>query len=775
MPLGKTADKLLYAPFVGVYEVPENIRKALTADEFFKDGGCYVAPDFEKQIELLSRPSYNSMDGDDRPLSVTEVIESLKKGRDDLDALNNWLETGGDGVFTILGDAGTGKSTFLHHLEWSQKDIQWRIIDLKKALAEIEAGGSGISFSRAEFASLNGKVLSAVIMEIRDLLFAKEENGNYNHVRNRETIQLLLQRYDDRIADATPQKKYAELYRQLKAVEFHKGTDREDREYCENCAGVFTEYFNRNCAGLERNRDTEAEALKCVLTQFLIVLRCFEDKNGGKTVIAFDNIERFIGADEIYNKELTDFLSDMRGFCDLNRDRYKNDKINLNRFAAKYQFIVSMRNTTVRNHTPAESTDFKRHTLDLSNWFAIDEIIRSKLTWYDNRQIIVMDDWTKAHLYNILNDFGVTTDQSLFGVRPKLDMLFNYNKRLIISFLLKVLEERNPPDRMEAIDSFYAIKDTKRENADRARFGYRSVIWRCALDRLRNGALFQNIFHEHTTLPGIIADINYVWKILVVLHNFSVNSGGSETAVSGTEKYMSLLDLIQAVYNEHGNFTPRFYENSFSKERKRMARLLHFMNSYDRDKNNWFQFVDIQYNVDNANRKFIGKWTDLLEIFMDAQGDPRMLRIRITTAGKAYLNYVAPSFEFVACMAGKLPLLCCLPTEEELKTYSLTDQKCIQVIYDTMDEMELFIADFKSSANNPNLLYQRTADARGQSYVEGLIKSTYGYLVNFADCVMRLVKVTSKTTDKLKRELAGEITNEAEMLRSRHSLPKNIK
>ena len=104
-----------------------------------------------------------------------------------------------------------------------------------------------------------------------------------------------------------------------------------------------------------------------------------------------------------------------------------------------------------------------------------------------------------------------------------------------------------------------------------------------------------------------------------------------------------------------------------------------------------------------------------------------------------------------------------------------TNQMCIGVACDEKHTMELFIADFKSSINNPNLLYRRTADARGQSYMEGLIKSTYGYLVNFADCVMRLVKVTSKTTDRLKRELAGEITNEAEMLRSRYSLPKNIR
>ncbi|MEH2955578.1 hypothetical protein VV089_21825 [Candidatus Merdisoma sp. JLR.KK011] len=45
MALGKTADILMYAPFVSVFEVPDRIRKELTMDEFFKEKNICIQKD----------------------------------------------------------------------------------------------------------------------------------------------------------------------------------------------------------------------------------------------------------------------------------------------------------------------------------------------------------------------------------------------------------------------------------------------------------------------------------------------------------------------------------------------------------------------------------------------------------------------------------------------------------------------------------------------------------------------------------------------------------
>lgn len=177
MPLGKIADILMYAPFVSVYGVPDAIHNKLTNDAFLGENGCYISPNFDKKRDTIIRGSNRvetvDMTGDDCPVNVSELLEALDQGKRDQAELDRWLETNSDGVFKILGDAGTGKSTFLHFLKWSRKDILWHILDLKKAAPEIKIYGSSINIPHEYFVSLHGKVLSTIILEIRDFLFDK--------------------------------------------------------------------------------------------------------------------------------------------------------------------------------------------------------------------------------------------------------------------------------------------------------------------------------------------------------------------------------------------------------------------------------------------------------------------------------------------------------------------------------------------------------------------------------------------------------------------------
>lgn len=770
MPLGKTADKLMYAPFTGVYEVSDEIREKLTVSEFFGENGCYVASDFETRIKNLRETFLEDMTKDDWSVKKSEMIAALSTGKKAYETLTTWINYSGDGIFTILGDAGTGKTTFIHHEKEIKKDLNWDILDLKKAVQGIKIYTSMISIPQEWFPALHGKVLSCVILSIKDYLFPETEMTlEKSHLKNRKQIQLLLQRYEERIVDALPLDEYNELYRRLQKVDFDPNNPHGNLEYCRECAKIIkqyiTDYFVRH-----RNRDNEKDLLRSAITHLLIIIRCF-DKQSKKHIIVFDNIERFIGSDEIYNEELTNFLNDIRSFFDDFRIEFMNRESNINRFAEKFQFLVSMRNTTVRNHIPAESIDFKRHTIDVSSWFPIAQIIHAKMNWYERNHIAVIDKTTSQHLEYILADTSPSQDQVLRGLGNKLDFLFNYNKRLIVSYLTDVLEDSSQPYYLTAANSFYDMRNAQGPIAACVRFSYRAVIWRTALDWLRKDTLFQEgIFAEDEDknedeiksredvdpVPGI----NYIWKILVVLHHFSLVNGGDELESHGTDKYMPFLDLIKKVYNESGNFLTRFYEKEFSKERTRMIKLLYYLNSYNREKNHWFQFIDVQYNVDSANRKRIDTLDRFSNIFFEAKDNPQELRIRITTAGKAYLGYVATSFEFISCMLGNRPLLCCLPSEKDLQDYTLNKQPCVIIIRKTLKEMRKYISDMQLQGKNSNLLYYRAVGSESETYVERLVKSTFGYLTNFVDCVIRIVNVSEEATEK-KKNLVKLITSEA--------------
>lgn len=456
-PLGKTADILMYAPFVGVYGVPDEISDKLTADEFFGKNGCYVNPNFEEKkdkiIKEANQAVADNMTGDDWPVNVRELLDALDYGRRDQEEFNRWLKDSNDGIFKVLGDAGTGKSTFLHYLQWSMKDIQWHILDLKRAIPEITIFGSSIIIPHEYFVSLHGKVLSAIILEMRKSLFEKTND----FLKCRRKLQELLRCYNSLIVSECPLEEYAELYENLLKIPLQGNSRHKDIDYCKACAKVITKYFEEKCFTEPRSQDTEAAALRCVLTQLLIILRCFGEK-GRKELIVFDNIERFIGADEIYNKELTEFLNNMRNLCDIYTEDYRIAETNTNRFAQNYQFIVSMRNTTVRNHIPMEIIDFTRHSIDLSSWFAIGDIIHAKLDWYMRHEIEVLDETTQKHLEYILSDDGLYKDKTLRGLRPKLDLIFNYNKRLITTFLVEELLVNPVENHVHYLESANFIK-----------------------------------------------------------------------------------------------------------------------------------------------------------------------------------------------------------------------------------------------------------------------------------------------------------------------------
>lgn len=232
-------------------------------------------PDFDKKIktalEEVTKADADNMTGDDWSVNLSELLDALYRGKKDQTELNRWLKDSGDGIFKILGDAGTGKSTYLHHLQWSRRDILWHILDLKKAIPEIKIYGSSIIIPHEYFVSLHGKILSTVILEIRNFLFEKED-GNNSPLQCRMKLQDLLRRYETLIAGEFPLETYAELYENLLKIPLHEKSRHKDIDYCRACAKVITKYFEEKCFGQPRNRDTEAAALKCVLIQLLIVL-----------------------------------------------------------------------------------------------------------------------------------------------------------------------------------------------------------------------------------------------------------------------------------------------------------------------------------------------------------------------------------------------------------------------------------------------------------------------------------------------------------------------
>ena len=136
--LNELTSKLLFVPFNRDYTVPLKIRELLTEDEFFEH--CFVNTDFEEEIKRVNKADRISIDDSGDKLFVWEkaVSEEIQRLKDHQDAEKNfwrWIKDDGNGIYCIRGDAGTGKTTYLHHLKYHNKDIpiSWEILDIQNA------------------------------------------------------------------------------------------------------------------------------------------------------------------------------------------------------------------------------------------------------------------------------------------------------------------------------------------------------------------------------------------------------------------------------------------------------------------------------------------------------------------------------------------------------------------------------------------------------------------------------------------------------------------
>ena len=763
MSLDKISNELLYVPFTNEYEVPSIIKETLTHAEFFGPGGCFIGSNFDKKIEELEALATDDLEEEGYTLNKSDLLKIYDKGKKEEKRLLNWFATDGEGIYCILGDAGTGKTTYLHFLQWNYQNINWEIIDIQKAAIDIEMVGSEINFSTEDFAFLHGKVISSLLSKILDLLFVICNGTEYNYKESANNIQLLLKAYSKKIINLSPLKDYRILYDSLLAVEYSNVDGSGNREYCEACAEVISDYFNQRCTQININEEKQRRTLKCVLTHFLIFSRCLNENK--KNIFVLDNIERFIGADEIFNSELSTFASHLRGICDTYGKRYKNEAVNSNLFSQNYQFILAMRNTTVRQYTPQQNTDFFPHTVDISTWFSTNHIIHSKLDWYENHKIEIPNELSTEELLYILDDMGLTSSTIIRGLRPKMNLIFNYNKRLTISFLVNALTAAGNKKFLN-IASFFWKSDKETLKSEKKatqleRFAYRSIIWRLIFDQLRAGGLFSAIFQENPQSVDRKLETNYTWGILTVLTNFYLTEEEKKRE-EARKTYMAFPDLMEKFYCEEGSFSSWFYDVGYNLELPRIARILHSMNYYDQRVNHWFQFVDIQYNVNAIDKKRVQTSKDFEKLLLEMKDNPYDLKVRITKAGRAYLGYIVQTFEFISCLNGESdPLLCCIPTLKQLENESLDSLKCVKIIRSTLKEMDGYIEKSQELKGYPNLLYKKNANDPGQLFVARMVHSCNGFLTNFCQCINAFIVTDNESIKEKKRELINLILAEA--------------
>ena len=111
----KIANNLLFTPFDNASSVDNIVSEKLTPKEFIKE--CYVEPDFvlnkEKAIENKNNEEFDFI------ASYQDYTDQEKEHKRDEENFISWLESETNSkVYTISGNAGTGKTTYVNKIKY---------------------------------------------------------------------------------------------------------------------------------------------------------------------------------------------------------------------------------------------------------------------------------------------------------------------------------------------------------------------------------------------------------------------------------------------------------------------------------------------------------------------------------------------------------------------------------------------------------------------------------------------------------------------------------
>ena len=246
---------------------------------------------------------------------------------------------------------------------------------------------------------------------------------------------------------------------------------------------------------------------------------------------------------------------------------------------------------------------------------------------------------------------------------------------------------------------------------------------------------------------------------LIILDNFTKDKNQSNS----NEKYMNMKSLIETLYKKDDAYL-QFLDRNNLNVRKMFANSLFDMNYYNRREEYFLRFIDIQLNNQSKNSTQVLNQVEMREyIEEDYKTNSQNIGIKLMSGGEAFLSFVAPSFEFFSCFVNSdnailemSPLLCNIPSQDELLNLNTDELLCYKMISRVMKEATKCINDFESS--NMRFPLNNVKGDGKHKYFEDRVKDLHiGFIVNFVECVKLELEArdedNSKYIDEISREL----------------------
>lgn len=746
--------KLLAVPYSHTPGVSDDIYEKLNKDFYTK---CFIKASYNIKDNILeaTEPVKTAFEID---LTTQDILDRIDKIQNDENTFMNWLENTQNTPYYVRGDAGTGKTAYLHwlkfHLEQEkqEKGLKLEIIDISEANDSVKV--LDIPIKMPDFKLIYYKVISAIIKTIEKKLIIKTSiNKSLDDEKTYDCFFNINKIFSEKFAPSYPDYRVTNFFTNL-PLKTEIYNLRSKKQICEECGRYLAEEFIKILKTYEKK-----ETLEICLQIYMYILACLDYQH--KYIIAIDNVERIIGVDELYNIEITKFASSLRNI----QNNIIGNSEYLHQF---YKIVVFMRNTTVRTFTPQQISDIRPSTHDMSEWFDTEAIILKKIEWYEENNISLE---SSNEILNILRD-NINDNGKLRGLYTKISMIFNNNKRAIVHFLVNIFGKESNRNYIEIYNKF-CNQEFNGISTYLNQFAARSIIYRLLLNEMRKDDFFHaimtesetpsNVQHDHANTQRVsqygTVGIGYARRILTLVYNYNL--------ANKDDPYMPLSDILIALFNITNGNLDNFYSTENFETRDQIAGILFAMNYYDGRNGDWLQFIDIQY-LPTQESSFNKRIPNSIQMRKILEEGVDKIKIKITTSGIAYLYFIAPSYEYFSCKSihskthrniiGNYdipPLLCAIPTEEEIMYTKISEIRCIRIIKTVLIEALKCITKMNQDEQSgiPMMPFKKEPGTLLIKHADRIVNSHKGYINNFLECIGEVYDIRAKKDVKFKSHL----------------------
>lgn len=644
--MSEVANLLLCTPFDNKSAVESDIISQLSIEEFMSE--CYSKPQFMREINLEEESE--NKDSSEYKTKLEELQYSIYKQNREFKNFDIWLNNFFNfKVYILNGHAGTGKTTYINYLKYSMSDkVEWVILDFTFANNSITwFGDEKLIIDSEKFVSAYRKAYASILIAIRNLIFGYyDAYQQYSIDKIYNALCHLDEFYQKRYLLKYPagHSFFSELHTTLNKEIIDNKVEKiiQVAQYCKK-------YFEK----LE-DIDNPNEIIQHSLDVLLLLLRCSygEEK---QFIITFDNIERFIAKEEIYNQDVVDFRKNVISYSASINEIGKVHR-------GIFKFLIVVRTSTESMSDPKiQSLDELSARIDISDWFDIDDIITRKIDWLkslniENKDIQLVEQ--------IIGDLRVCSDKTITGLKLLIDPLLNNNTRLIIDFIGVIVESLKNHESINKYNKYW------REQTSLSKFAARSIIRGLMLYQLKN---CDNLFMHLKTYTNNSNDsgLGMTRKILTILYNHMLNTRNA---------YMSLDKIMKDLFcvNDINTF---WSKKDKTQTKKDIAEVLFYMDSYSRRDNDWIQFIDLQYS-NSGKSVIIESKNELYEMISNNLQD---FSAKIMPGGIAYLKYIVASYEYFSMRYSKdgeyYPLFDLIPEPDTIKKcFNIRELNCVKNI-----------------------------------------------------------------------------------------------